>query len=98
FRQNRRTVLNRQKLVSLGGAAVLIVTMLPSGLGRDAASAAPKAQAPNGPPDTTAFQNLWDRTDSLVASSRVKRSWFWGPQAFWTTREIYVDDPTGTQS
>ena len=21
-----------------------------------------------------------------------------GPQAFWTTRELYVDDPTGTQS
>jgi hypothetical protein len=72
--------------------------MLPSGLGRDIASAAPKAQTPNSPPDTSSFQAVWDRTDSLVASSRVKRSWFWGPSAFWTTREIYVDDPTGTQS
>src|SRR5205809_2298134 len=26
-----------------------------------------------------AFQRVWDRTDSLVASGRVSRTWFWGP-------------------
>lgn len=27
-----------------------------------------------------AFGSLWTRTDSLVASGQVKRSWLWGPQ------------------
>src|SRR4051812_18923983 len=85
-------ILNRHKLVSFGGTAMLLVSMLPAGtLG---AVAAPNAQ--DVPPDTTAFSNIWNRTDALVASSAVKRSWYWGPQAFWTTREVYVDDPTGT--
>jgi len=89
--------LKKQKLVSFGGVALLMVTMLPPALpSSPPASAAPAAQ--DVPPDITPFTNLWDRTDSLVATSRVKRSWFWGPQAFWTTRELYVDDPTGTQT
>ena len=28
----------------------------------------------------TAFNDLWTRTDSLVAAGDAKRSWFWGPQ------------------
>jgi hypothetical protein len=28
----------------------------------------------------TAFDNLWTRTDSLVASQAEQRSWLWGPQ------------------
>src|SRR5438093_9058879 len=59
--------------------------------------AATQTPNPNGPPDTSAFTNVWNRTDALVASSSVKRTWFWGPKAVWTTREIYVDHPTGTQ-
>lgn len=84
--------MNRQRLVSLGGAAMLLASMLPAGT-------LPTVAAPlnqDVPPDTAAFSNVWNRTDALVASSAVKRSWFWGPQAFWTTREIYLDDPTGT--
>ncbi len=97
--------MKKEKIVSLGGAAVLLVTLLPSALPYSAAVAAPVAapmQAPlaqqDQPPDTSAFQSVWNRTDSLVASGRVSRTWFWGPQPFWTTREVYVDDPTGTGS
>ena len=86
--------MNKQKLISLGGSAVLFASMVPSSLGLSAVQAAPLQQ--DVPPDTAAFSQLWDRTDSLVATSRTQRSWFWGPQAFWTTREVYVDDPTGT--
>ena len=82
------------KLFSLAGAAVLLVTALPSSLPQSAVQAVPTLQ--DRPPDTTAFQGVWDRTDSLVANGRTTRSWYWGPQAFWTTREVYVDDPTGT--
>jgi polysaccharide biosynthesis protein PslG len=87
--------LNKQKLVSLGGTFVLVATMLPTG----AIQAAPAAQGfPDVAPDTAAFTAVWDRTDSLVASSRAKRTWLWGPQAFWTTRELYVDDPQKTET
>ena len=88
--------MNKQKLVSFAGASMLLVTMLPSGLVSTAAVAAPAQQ--DVPPDTSAFQSTWTRTDALVASGNIKRSWFWGPQANWTTRELYVDDPTGTQT
>src|SRR5438874_9182826 len=27
-----------------------------------------------------AFKRVWDRTDSLVASLQVSRTWFWGPE------------------
>src|SRR5436305_3780860 len=74
---------------------MLLVTMIPSGIVNTAA-AAPAQQ--DVPPDTTAFQNTWTRTDQLVASGAIKRSWYWGPSVTWTTREIYVDDPTGTGS
>jgi hypothetical protein len=63
-----------------------------------AAPAGPIGQFPDAPPDTSAFAAVWDRTDSLVVSGRVTRSWYWGPQANWTTRETYVDDPQGTQT
>src|SRR5690349_21386767 len=75
---------------------MLLATMIPSSAFVNPAGAAPAAQ--DVPPDTSAFSNLWNRTDSLVASHAVTRSWFWGPQATWTAREVYVDDPTGTQS
>jgi polysaccharide biosynthesis protein PslG len=88
--------LNKQKLVSYAGASMLLVTMLPSGIVSNSVAAAPTKQ--DVAPDTSSFQSTWNRTDQLVASGVVKRSWYWGPQAAWTTREIYVDDPTGTQS
>src|SRR5687767_13160059 len=90
---NRRRDLNKQKLVSLAGVGMLVLTSLPAGLGPGASTVA-LAQTQDVPPDTSAFQAVWDRTDALVATSRVSRTWFWGPQPFWTTRELYVNDPT----
>ncbi len=95
-----------RKFLSSAGAFMLLATSLPLGAAgpqayrADAAgvASAPVNQFPDVAPDTTAFNNLWDRTDSLVATGRVKRSWLWGPQAFWTTRELYVDDPQHTET
>lgn len=88
--------MNKHKLVSFGGAAVLLLTMLPSAGPYNRAVAAPALD--DTPPDVTSFTNVWDRTDSLVANHKVTRSWFWGPGPVWTTRELYLDDPTGTQT
>ncbi|MBF6613313.1 MAG: PD40 domain-containing protein [Chloroflexi bacterium] len=43
-----------------------------------------------------AFKNLWDRTDSLVASGQVSRTFFWGPEPRAAAQEQYVDAPNGT--
>src|SRR6478672_2947801 len=84
--------------MALGGSAVLFVSMLaPLGSVGTTATAAPSSQFPDVAPDTSSFQALWDRTDSLVASQQVTdRSWYWGPAPIWTSREKYVDDPQGT--
>src|SRR5919199_3498335 len=42
------------------------------------------------------FRRVWDRTDSLVASGQVARTWFWGPEPRAAAQEQYVDAPTGT--
>src|SRR5436853_2940757 len=46
-----------------------------------------------------AFKRVWDRTDSLVASGQVSRTWFWGPEPRAAAQEQYVDAPgaTGTR-
>ncbi|MEO5952715.1 MAG: hypothetical protein ABIQ44_09645, partial [Chloroflexia bacterium] len=41
-----------------------------------------------------AFQTTWTRTDALVASGQVKRSWLWGPQS--NTGPLYEDYAEGT--
>src|SRR5437868_14283690 len=43
-----------------------------------------------------AFKRVWDRTDSLVASGQVSRTWFWGPDPRAAAQEQYVDAPNGT--
>ncbi|MDQ6694184.1 MAG: hypothetical protein M3014_07150, partial [Chloroflexota bacterium] len=43
-----------------------------------------------------AFKKVWDRTDSLVASGQVSRTFFWGPQPNAAAQEQYVDAPNGT--
>src|SRR5947209_285078 len=43
-----------------------------------------------------AFKRVWDRTDSLVASGQVSRTWFWGPDPRAAAQEQYVDAPSGT--
>lgn len=40
-----------------------------------------------------AFQRLWTRTDSLVMSGRVNRSWIWGARAGERRYEYYGDAP-----
>ena len=45
-----------------------------------------------------AFRRVWDRTDSLVASGQVSRTWFWGPEPRAAAQEQYVDAPSGTQT
>lgn len=67
------------------------------GVGPSSAVAAPNAQFPDAPPDTTVFQALWERTDKLVSNQTVARSFYWGPtDNTWTTRETYAEDPQGT--
>lgn len=100
--------MDKKRAFSLGGATLLLagysLGVVPSALPQSAvtagpaALAAPLSQFPDTPPDTSAFSAVWDRTNSLVVSGRVTRSWYWGPQANFTTRELYVDDPTGTQT
>jgi Tol biopolymer transport system component len=45
-----------------------------------------------------AFKRVWDRTDSLVASGQVSRTFFWGPEPLAAVREQYLDAPDGTQT
>ena len=45
-----------------------------------------------------AFKRVWDRTDSLVASGQVSRTWFWGPEPKAAAQEQYIDAPGGTQT
>src|SRR5688500_3798437 len=52
--------------------AVLLAVLLPPGV-----SAAPVGQATFAHP---AFARMWGRTDTLVASGTVKRSYYWGPK------------------
>jgi hypothetical protein len=72
--------------------AMMAGVALPAGSGR-------AAPTPTGSPMNfadPAFQSVWTRTDSLVASSQVKRSWYWGPQSN-TGRvlEEYDEGPNG---
>lgn len=45
-----------------------------------------------------AFQKVWDRTDSLVASLQTTRTWYWGPFGFFSTHESYSESPSGQRS
>src|SRR5438270_9405380 len=41
------------------------------------------------------FQKVWERTDKLVASGQVKRSWYWGPTPGATMMEDYAEGQGG---
>ena len=43
-----------------------------------------------------AFKKVWDRTDYLVSTGQVSRTWFWGPEPRAAAQEQYVDAPSGT--
>src|SRR4051794_30648871 len=40
-----------------------------------------------------AFERQWRSTDAEVASGAVKRTFFWGPEAFAHTTEVYAESP-----
>ena len=42
-----------------------------------------------------AFQRTWERTDKLVASGQVQRSWYWGPTPGASVQEDYAEGPGG---
>ncbi len=46
---------------------------------------------------SNAFQNQWNSTDADIASGKVARTFFWGPQAFAHTQEVYSETVTGTR-
>ena len=46
----------------------------------------------------SAFQDLWTRTDSLVAQGAVARSWIWGPGPGAARTEEYKEAPGGSPS
>jgi hypothetical protein len=72
-------------------AALTIVAVLAGQLSTGAASAA----VPTNFADE-AFKSLWTRTDSLVESGRVPRSWYWGPQPnTGPIMEDYAEGPGG---
>src|SRR6478609_9916571 len=65
--------LKINKRASIGGSAVSVLLV-----GAAILNAVPALAAPFADP---AFQRVWNRTDSLVASGQVSRTWFWGPGA-----------------
>ena len=44
-----------------------------------------------------AFEQQWKATDQAVANGQVSRTYFWGPQAFAHTAEVYAESPNGGQ-
>ncbi|HEX2913041.1 MAG TPA: hypothetical protein VH186_19710 [Chloroflexia bacterium] len=41
------------------------------------------------------FEQQWNATDRAVATGQVSRTYFWGPQAFAHTSEVYNESPEG---
>jgi hypothetical protein len=67
---------------------LLSVTML-------AASHIPAQSSPGKQPANSAFQRVWERTDSLVLSGKVQRTWLWGPEPLATLKEPLTESPDG---
>jgi hypothetical protein len=44
-----------------------------------------------------AFQAQWNQTDQAVATGQVSRTYFWGPQPFAHTSEVYAESPNNGQ-
>jgi polysaccharide biosynthesis protein PslG len=71
-----------RKVVALGLAALLLAGAAP----------AYAAEADEG-----AFARVWERTDGLVASGGVARTWYWGPAPLFTGPEEYLEGVDGTR-
>ena len=44
-----------------------------------------------------AFQQQWAQTDQAVANGTASRTYFWGPQPFAHTKEVYAESPFNGQ-
>src|SRR4051812_20744494 len=67
-------------LLALAGATILPVVA---------------AAAPPPPTGSTEFHNIWARTDYPVVTSKVARSWVWGPGPNQTLVEPNRESPGG---
>ncbi len=80
---------NRRTLTT--ATTITILVMLAAGNG--GALASPTSQPKFADP---AFQRTWERTDALVASGKVKRSFYWGPAPnTGALQEEYAEGPGG---
>ncbi len=43
------------------------------------------------------FEQQWQATDQAVATGQASRTYFWGPQPFAHTAEVYAESPNGGQ-
>lgn len=66
----------------------LLIALAAVGLQQYRATATPA-------PDESAFYRLWERTDAPVENKSVERTWYWGPGAFETMSEPYVEGYEG---
>jgi hypothetical protein len=80
----------RFRLLSRALVALFVVTLLaPLATARPVA-----ARAPGNP----FFERVWKRTDQMVASTEVSRTWVWGPEPFSAqVGEAYANAPGGTR-
>lgn len=69
---------------------LLLVEALALGLGINGTARAESFSDP-------AFQQQWSQTDQAVANGTASRTYFWGPQAFAHTKEVYAESPDNGQ-
>ena len=69
---------------------LLLVEALALGLGLNGTA---QAEAYSDP----AFQQQWAQTDQAVANGPASRTYFWGPQPFAHTKEVYAESPDNGQ-
>ncbi|HEY0071305.1 MAG TPA: hypothetical protein VGE04_15175 [Chloroflexia bacterium] len=81
----------------------LLWQLIPAGTQAEVGATLPSLQTCRDAPETpyfgsAGFENLWRRTDQLVACGQVSRSWYWGPkQASGPIYEQYNQGPGGTR-
>src|SRR5437016_13402788 len=56
-----------------------------------------RVEAQSGGFADQAFKRVWDRTDSLVAQSKVNRTWSWGPSPGNPPSQAFNEGCGGTQ-
>jgi Tol biopolymer transport system component len=84
--------MNMRRMSVVGVALALIAAL--AGFWQSAHVAAQTGNNPQ-PFADPAFQQVWDRTDSLVAQGQAGRSWMWGPQPRAALHENMLESPGG---